>query len=83
VPDPAPAAEAPLRAEHEPITGAQTVAEVPAGAELGAGAAVGAPRAATIPAQGLRELAPRLQATIAGLVLVAFVVGLVIGLILH
>jgi serine/threonine protein kinase len=83
VPDPAPAANAPLRAEHEPITGAQAVAEVPAAAELGAGAAVGAPRAATIPAQGLRELAPRLQATIAGLVLVAFVVGLVIGLILH
>ncbi len=64
VPDPAPAADGPPRAEHEPVTGARPVA-------------------ATVPAQRLGELAPRLQATIAGLVLVAFVVGLVIGLILH
>jgi hypothetical protein len=80
-----PAVESPSAVEPAPAVGPPSAAE-PArqvDAQPAADIAVGASAESAVPEPRLTELPPRLLALIAGLVTVAFVVGLVIGLIVH
>jgi serine/threonine protein kinase len=68
--------------EAPPAVAPAPAAEVPQGTEVTPADAVAVDASAT-PEPRLAELPPRLLALIAGLVIVAFVVGLAIGLIVH